>query len=283
MDESATGTTHTASGLWCGRTHEFRDDFMSMPGDVKYTVTAINDDPDKFLHSEPSSEITLMDNPVVRVDGNSKDVVNGNVPALRGQATLRWPKVSGATAYTIRYRQLPGDHSRLNWRPQSPYPYRPEEGPPWREIRLLPRDIETDREDRSRYKHPITGLALNKIYAVHVNYSKGSSEFFSVREAYVWPADRAGGAGGYAGERVATFPLNYPLPNKTYSYVFCEETFPIGKKEDWKKFIRHAFSQWDLATNGWVTTELLEMDADGNTLMCADYSRFVTEIRRRSG
>ena len=80
---------------------------------------------------------------------------------------------------------------------------------------------------------------------------------------------------------MATFPLNHPLPNGKYSYVFCEQTFPSGREMAWKKFINHAFSQWELVTNDLVTLDLLEVDADGNELGCVDYSMFVEIIRTK--
>ena len=70
---------------------------------------------------------------------------------------------------------------------------------------------------------------------------------------------------------MATFPLNYPWPNKACSYVICEDTFPIGKRNEWKKFITHAISQWDLATKNLATTERVEGE-------CAEYSVFVGEV-----
>ena len=132
-------------------------------------------------------------------------------------------------------------------------------------------------EDKREISNPsqttsiVEPLNLGEIYAFQLNYMTGTGMVFSARDAYVWPSTRAGGAGSQAGERVATFPLNYPLSNRTYSYVFCEETFPDGREADWMNFIAHAFSQWTLATDELVVIERLDAE-------CADYSQFVEPI-----
>ena len=90
----------------------------------------------------------------------------------------------------------------------------------------------------------------------------------------------AGGAGAHVAERVATFPLNYPFANKKYSYVVCEETLP-GRIQQWKDFIEHAFSQWNLVTDGLVSTERVELlDENNNKMKCPDFSEYIEgEIR----
>ena len=170
---------------------------------------------------------------------------------------MKWPIVYGATAYTIRYRRLTGDHSLLDWRPQSPHPHYSQDGSPWQEIERTPSELDTDPDEPSLYKHSIEGLRLNGICAVHLNYSEGSSEFFSAWEAYVWPAK------GFPGEpaqtpgepsypsRVATFPFFGHWPDKTYSYSICAESFPLnppGRRVGWQALIEDAAGQWDSAT-----------------------------------
>ena len=251
--------------------HEFDlNGVMSQPGDVTFTVTAI-DTTRQHLQSEPSPSVNLIDNPIVSLDGNSKSITTGPA-ALRGQAIVRWPIVSGATEYTIRYRLLTGDHSQLDWMPQSPYPFRPQDGPPWQEITRTPADLKIDPENSFLYKYPITELRLNGIYAVHVNYSKGSSEFYSAREAYVWPAkDSPGEPARSEGEpdypvRVATFPFFGHWPNGTYSYSICAETFPELRSAQWQTLIESAVGQWELATDLVQTQRMLNCVVDENPI-----------------
>ena len=93
------------------------------------------------------------------------------------------------------------------------------------------------------------------------------------------PLNRAGGAGAHVAERVATFPLNYPFANKKYSYVVCEETFP-GRIQQWKDFIEHAFSQWNLVTDGLISTERVELlDENNNKMKCPDFSEYIEGVR----
>ena len=146
--------------------------------------------------------------------------------------------------------------------------FTPQDGPPWEQIVLSPADIEDDPDDSSRFRHPITGLELQKVYAVHVNYAKGCSQSYSAREAFVWPSKRPAGGG----ERVATFPLNFPVKNKEYAYRICEDGFPVARLNDWKRIIKHALGQWKTATDELVTMTYLENEP------CADYGTVMQTI-----
>ena len=220
------------------------------------------------ISSANSKEIAVRDTPTLSVNGDSRGRSDG-------KAVVRWSTVPNATKYTVRWRRLPAipttdgapdvSHDYIGWQPQSAA-----SDTAWLGSETV--------GDRVR-EYTITGLLLDEIYAVQLNYiyevSRGvvtvPRNGFSVREAYVWPSARAGAAPGHEGERVATFPLKNPWQSKTYSYIVCEDTFPNGKKADWKKFITHAISQWDLATNGLVDTQRV----DGN---CANYSTFVDQV-----
>ena len=97
---------------------------------------------------------------------------------------------------------------------------------------------------------------------------------FAGRDTYVWPSDRAAGNG----ERIATFPLNYPLTRTAsgtyeFRYRICEVSFAglNNSQSNWIEHINHAFMQWQLATDGLVT--MVKEDGD-----CADYSPFVTHL-----
>ena len=94
---------------------------------------------------------------------------------------------------------------------------------------------------------------------------------YAGRDIYVRPSRRAAGLNGRGGERVATFPLNFPVDDKKYAYRICEDTFPEAKRALWRKLINHSLGQWTLATRSLVKMEH-EVDPQGNSLPCADYS-----------
>ena len=200
-----------------------------------------------------SDTITIIDTPIIAANGNS--------PGLHGQAKLSWRTMSnvlGASylggTYSFRARQADQGHTKLAWQPGT-----------YVSVGTIDQTQMTGAN-----RDTIGGLTKGEIYAIQLRYEKpgtSTSKVFAARDVYVWPSDRPAGGG----ERVATFPLNYPLSNKTYSYVVCEDTFPSGKGDEWKTFITHAFSQWDLATKNLVTTERVDGD-------CADYSEFVDEV-----
>ena len=144
----------------------------------------------------------------------------------------------------------------------------------------------------------ITGLTREQIYAIQYTYEVTeasptgetiTTRMYAGRDAYVWPSNRAAGLGeDYSGERVATYPLNDPRLDRTYSYVVCGDTFPELWQPDleepltlaiplttWKQFIKHAFGQWEIATNGLVSMKRLD------NVQCADYSEFLADIRER--
>ena len=220
------------------------------------------------LDSDASVAITIVDSAILSIDGDS-NLPAGQLGPVVGRAEVKWTQPSNATAYTLRWRKLGDDasgrsHSELDWQ---------------LDTSSLPSTFRD--EDKREMTNPaqttsiVEPLDLGEIYAFQLNYMTGTGMVFSARDAYVWPSTRAGGFGSQAGERVATFPLNYPWPNKTYSYVFCADTFENASQHattTWAAFIDHAFSQWDLATGGLVTTERLD------TKDCADYSKFVAEV-----
>lgn len=117
---------------------------------------------------------------------------------------------------------------------------------------------------------------------------------FAGRDVYVWPSTRAGAEGidsqgrPNAGERVASYPLNYPLqnthriPRATYVYRICSDTFPTlnlndaqgnpdPRKANWAGFIFDAFDRWRVATDGLVV-------AAYERVPCAKYAAVVSNL-----
>ena len=291
-------------------TLQFDDYLNHQAPEATLTVTAIDDEMVRVFavlrrqYLDSKLEIVLRDNPIVKADGDSTQVSNTNPVEMQGQAEVIWPKIDGVTEYTVRYRKLTGDHRQRSWNPN--------DGSDWVE-NVLSWDSasaswnddaleEVSGPDGRRLKYTIADLLLEEIYAVHVNYVKDSVHYFSARDAYVWPSKRAAGMSGagidrlpvlgdqtdvadHAGERVATFPLNFHFPNRTYSYVLCAGTFsPQNRTTRWAELIDHAFGQWTSATDGLVRFELLgtdttvEEDEHGSTPQCANWGHYIDQV-----
>ena len=221
----------------------------------QFEVTAQVIAPDGTVSNSegPSETVTLIDNPILSINGNSKGTSDG-----KGQAVVRWSKITGATNYTIMYRELPGDHTKPGWTVE-PRPASPRRG----SISMAASSAAVDPSDSTVLTHTIGGttntpnrLERRNLYAVSVNYRKGSDRYFAASEAFVWPSD----APADGGQRLATFPLVHRLTNKTYSYHICDETFvPAGtlnvRRDSWVTLVTKAIEHWDSATQNLVTVE----------------------------
>ena len=213
------------------------------------------------------TELIIIDTPILKALGNSAG--SGNT---HGEVTLSWTDVhtvvddadfnhaSGRYAFNVRRlgnSQAGHHHTKLEWKPDN-------------YIDINMPNAAVDGDDK------ITGLMPEEIHAIQLIYTVDVTKptftkevkVFAARDAYVWPSDRPAGNG----ERVATYPLNYPLRNaqgvvnKTYAYYICKDTFDFTtRSDDWEELIVHAIGQWDLATNGLVTTTHLGQD-------CANYA-----------
>ncbi len=238
-----------------------------------------------------SIPVVVIDSPIVSANGNSPGAGTND-----GKAALKWTRVETVLGdtdyrdghYSFRYRRFtdfpmdPGvPHTRIGWNPGV--------APP------ITISAEHENFDASKTHTASTfdggariteteytlgppnsnGLTLNEVYAIQLRYEVAVNgvtyRVFAGRDTYVWPSSR----GAVDGERVATFPLNHLLTNKTYTYRVCEDTFPAAQLADWKRFIDHAFSQWESATSDLNIT--IEHD---DSLTCEDYSVYVGPIRR---
>ena len=206
------------------------------------------------------------DNRELVINGNSKSTQDG-----KGQAVVRWSEVTGATHYTIMYRELPGEHWLPGWTVE-PRPASPRRG----SISMAATSAAVDPSDRTLRMHTIGGttntpnpLERQKLYAMSINYTKGSDRYFAAREAYVWPSARS----AYGGERVGTFPLMHFLTNKTYVYHFCHRTFePAGtRRGDWLRLTNAALEHWESAALGLITVEIASE-------LCVDYGPVIRQL-----
>ena len=86
----------------------------------------------------------------------------------------------------------------------------------------------------------------------------------TARDAFVWPSD----VSATDGQRIANFPLNYPLGSETYVYQICTETFPSVHRDEWESLILHAIEQWKYSIDNIVTVRRSSDD-------CARYAAFI--------
>ena len=219
----------------------------------------------------PSESVTLVDNPIVSINGNSKNTQDG-----QGRAEITWSAVTGATAYTIMYRELPGFHWSPGWAVELPTVSLPR-----RSIDVALADASVDPDDHTRLRYTIGGtrntvnpLTRGEIYAVSINYRKGADKYFAAREAYVWPSDRPADGG----ERVGSFPLVQMIPDKTYRYYICQDTFhPAGilnvRRDAWVSLIMDAVELWESASQGLIISERVDEP-------CVNFDSVVTELEK---
>ena len=238
--------------------------------------------------SDPSknsahSHFTIVDSPIVSVNGDSRGL------SRYGRMRVTWNSVGSDAQYTVRWRpvvagdSLISNHSSYDWEPTE-----------WKSTDAGSfKDWRAKTTTESEYTIETTadqfGPVIGQIYAVQLNYSLGAAKYYSARERYAWVSNRRGGYIFNGGERVGSFPLNYPLddplaPNsKTYAYRICSDTFAHDeevKLADWTTLIVHAFEQWELATDGLVMMERA-VDENGDVAPCADYSRLLKAVKER--
>ena len=193
--------------------------------------------------SEPSDEITIIDNPILRIEGYSP-----GAGQTEGKAKLFWPRVEGSNGrYEIRHRKLLESGGQVHffgtgWQPDR---FEDENHSRW----VV--DGNPDGERPVRLTYTLTDLTLREIFAVQLNYeTEAGDKVFSARDAFVWPSN--GFPNG--GTRVATYPFFGHWPNGDYDFLVCSNTFPEGDQDEWVNLIKHAFEQWELAADGLVQT-----------------------------
>ena len=231
-------------------------------------ITGSDSDGNDVL-SEPSETIVIMDTPIRTVNGDVRD----------GAVDVNWRPVEGILgdgyaggSYRFRSRLLGGDHTSLSWRPGS-------------ETAGYGTPQDTLTVPAGSTSHPIRGLLQEQIYAIQLRYeieldtevTEATTKVFAVRDAYVWPSERAADDG----ERVASYPLNFGLSNagfdpiSTYEYRLCTDTFPELDPDlggvGWSDFLNHGIDQWWIATDGLVRRV-------HNTTPCSTYRPVVDRL-----
>ena len=241
-----------------------------------------------YLGSDYSDEVTIIDTPITKANGDSRDTTDG-----MGKATLEWTQIpnilgtgyAGGT-YSFRYRKIREEKFRFG--EQS-------EDSRWL-LDWTPADFVTNDPTLYDPSTGITNLDIRSVYAIQLIYKKTSSyQVYAARDVYVWPSDRPSHS---YGERIATYPLSFPEEDKVYTYRICENTFPDGTMEngkdrrtEWRKVVIHALEQWEVATDGLVTMDpelytQSEVDADpnlaadmvGRSKECTDFTDYIDRM-----
>ena len=239
---------------------------------VTYEVTAQTHE----ILVDPSapSRIHVVDNPILKIIGGS---AGGT-----GTAEVYWPRITNATSYTIHYRELPGNHTQVDWVPQSPYPYDDRDGPPWEWM-----SVDAAPDDSQELMLPIDTLSRNSIYGIYLSYVDGAETYVAAREAYVWTPEQVGGNR----DRIATYPITKRLTGspRTYEYRVCFNLFDDPKldlpdgvtadtiktlKNRWTDLADQALEQWQTATDDLIVMTRLAGE-------CADYTGVIREIEEK--
>ena len=247
------------------------DDYLADDIVDTFRVKAISSN-SLYEDSDYSDTIRIVDNPIVRADGNNSSLTTS---ATTGNAIIKWTRASGTSNYSIKYRKMGGDHTKKTWADI------PED---WTDFPFGNATTTIPLPLSSAKSYILTGLELEKVYAIQINYEQNGQKVFSGRDAYVWPAR------GFPDEdeRVATYPYFGHWPDREFTYRICENTFPEDEDEDddsddnlvrtkWIDSINAAFEQWETATDGLITvtrdttTKTCASDKSGIGLLLREY------------
>lgn len=251
---------HTDLGL---RQHDYIDAWIVARDDRSTTPLA---------NSNQSQTVRIVPGPITTIDGDANEHGEGN-------AQVRWHQPQDVTGITIRWRQLMNDplgnpHDDYAWTLYSESP------PPQFNINhaLQISSGTADPDNPNRRTTLITGLQPKTPYAVQLNFTQFTGQdtpdrkVFSGVDHYVYPSDEPQANG----QRIASIPLRQYLPDRTYDYVFCEDTFD-DPTETWLSLTQHAFQEWHNATDGLIQARRL-LKESGNPEECADYDTYIQVI-----
>ena len=202
--------------------------------------------------SASSTEAIIIDSPILEANGKSAIGAPQVKLTWRAIGDILGSDYSTGT-YAFHHRRLGGNHREPGWALDTFHPVEV--------FSLSSTNPDTIDED----------LTMEAVHAIQLRYEETgpqrTSTVFAARDAYAWPSARAGDGG----ERVATFPLNYRVKNRTYAYRICREGFP-GDITQWENLVNHALGQWQLATNGLVRL----VHEPGS---CADYQTVLKRVK----
>ena len=228
--------------------------------------------PVSLAESENSETVRIIPGPITTIDGNANEHGEGNVQ-------VRWNHPQDATSITIRWRPLGQDisskqHDHYNWTLDAsslPMEFKVSD------VKHVGAEM-LDANNLQRKTALITGLQPKTPYAVQLNFTQSTGDgtpdrkVFSGVDHYVYPSDESADDG----DRITSIPLRQYLSDKTYTYVFCEDTFE-EPTETWLSLIRHAFDEWIMATDGLIQAPRL-LETNGDPAECADYDSIIEDI-----
>ena len=184
---------------------------------------------------EDSDMVIVVDSPIVAASVFRSNREAAHVSWRTAQSVLLDDNYAYGT-YDLRYRLVSGNRQDRNWTPSN----------------LGPRKVELGVSS----PHTMRELTGESIYSIQWVYRKDTrasthdADVYAARPVYIQTVE--GPPVGYesSGPVVfAGFPMQYPMKTTTFEYRVCTETFPAGQENDWTEFIKHAFGQWELATN----------------------------------
>ncbi len=201
---------------------------------------------------EYSDMVVVVDSPIVAASVFSSNRTEAHVSWRTAQTILLDDDFADGT-YDLRHWLVRDNHTERNWTP----------------TKLGPREVTLS------VSSPLTlrGLSEYSIYALQLVYRKDSkstthdADVYAARHVYVQTFEES--PVGFEERKLvvfAGFPMQYPMKTTTFDYRVCTETFPAGRERDWVDFIRHAFGQWELATNYTV------ISMHYNSASCTDYA-----------
>ncbi|MCY3956735.1 MAG: fibronectin type III domain-containing protein [Chloroflexi bacterium] len=208
-----------------------------------------------------SDVVTLVDTPITRANGDSRDAGDENGPGL---AEITWrplhQQVAGMPSngeYQLRHRVALGSHASPEWDPSKFGAF-------------------ADPVTEASSPQEIGKLQLHEIYAIQLTYdsdNSGTPDVFAARDVYVWPSRSQ----ATSGSRIAGFPVVRTLRDATFTYRICSETFWVEgetRRTAWLRLIRDAAARWQAA----VTTDLVTFNED--TGPCITYGDIATQWAR---
>ena len=207
---------------------------------------------------EYSDMVVVIDSPIVAASVFRSNREEAHVSWRTAQTALLDDDYAQGT-YDLRYWLVSGNRQDRNWTPAN----------------LGSREIKTG------VSSPLTmkDLSEDRIYAIQLVYRKDNrasthdADVYAARNVYVQTIEGPPVEYESLGPVVfAGFPMRFPMKTTTFDYRVCTETFPTGRESDWVDFIKHAFGQWELATNYTV------ISMHYNSAPCTNYA--TTEVTK---